>query len=120
MVVAETQAQAFDAAEAVTIEYEELPCVIHSEDAMKPGTPAVWDQVRDNILVDTRFGNAAETDQILANAPTSSRWHFIDRVTARRWSHASPSRNTTGTMIATRSTPAVAGRCAKSVSSPKS
>src|SRR6185312_12353997 len=69
MVVAETQAQAFDAAEAVTIEYEELPCVVHSEDAMKPGTPAVWDQVRDNILVDARFGNATETDRILANAP---------------------------------------------------
>jgi carbon-monoxide dehydrogenase large subunit len=82
MVVAETQAQAFDAAESVTIEYEELPCVIHSEDAMKPGTPAVWDQVRDNILVDTRFGNAAETDRILANAPhvVSMAFH-IDRVT---------------------------------------
>ena len=82
MVVAETQAQAFDAAEAVTIEYEELPCVIHSEDAMKPGTPAVWDQVRDNILVDARFGNAAETDRILANAPhvVSMAFH-IDRVT---------------------------------------
>ena len=82
MVVAETQAQALDAAEAVTIEYEELPCVIHSEDAMKPGTPAVWDQVRDNILVDTRFGNAAETDRILANAPhvVSMAFH-IDRVT---------------------------------------
>jgi aerobic carbon-monoxide dehydrogenase large subunit len=82
MVVAETQAQAFDAAEAVTVEYEELPCVIHSEDAMKPGTPAVWDQVRDNILVDTRFGNAAETDRILANAPhvVSMAFH-IDRVT---------------------------------------
>src|SRR4029077_15035830 len=82
MVVAETQAQAFDAAEAVTVEYEELPCVIHSEDAMKPGTPAVWDKVRDNILVDTRFGNAAETDRILANAPhvVSMAFH-IDRVT---------------------------------------
>lgn len=82
MVVAETQAQAFDAAEAVTIEYKELPCVIHSEDAMKPGTPAVWDQVRDNILVDARFGNAAETDRILANAPhvVSMAFH-IDRVT---------------------------------------
>ncbi len=82
MVVAETQAQALDAAEAVTIEYEELPCVIHSEDAMKPGTPAVWDQARDNILVDTRFGNAAETDRSLANAPhvVSMAFH-IDRVT---------------------------------------
>src|SRR4029077_4641696 len=69
MVVAETQAQALDAAEAVTIEYEELPCVIHSEDAMKPGTPAVWDQARDNILVDTRFGSPAQPDRILPKPP---------------------------------------------------
>ena len=40
MVVADTLAQALDAAEAVEVEYEELPCVYHSEDAMKPGAPA--------------------------------------------------------------------------------
>jgi carbon-monoxide dehydrogenase large subunit len=82
MVVAETEAQAFDAAEAMAIEYGELPRVTHSEDAMKPGAPAVWDEVRDNILVDTRFGNTAETDRVLANAPhvVSMSFH-IDRVT---------------------------------------
>src|SRR5689334_11261510 len=41
MVVAETKAQAMDAAEAVEVDYEELPFVIHSEDALKPGAPAV-------------------------------------------------------------------------------
>ena len=35
MVVAETRAQALDAAEAVEVDYEELPFVIHSEDAMQ-------------------------------------------------------------------------------------
>jgi aerobic carbon-monoxide dehydrogenase large subunit len=82
MVVAETQAQAFDAAEAVVVEYEELPCVTHSEDAMKADAPVVWDEVRDNVLVDTRFGNTAETDRILASAPhvVSMSFH-IDRVT---------------------------------------
>ena len=39
MVVAETKAQALDAAEAVEVDYEELPFVIHSEDAMAPGAP---------------------------------------------------------------------------------
>jgi len=82
MVVAETRAQALDAAEAVTIEYEELPCVTHSEDAMKPGAPGVWDEVRDNILVDTHFGNAAATARILAEAPHVVEMDFhIDRVT---------------------------------------
>jgi len=82
MVVAESQEQASDAAESVTIEYEELPCVTHSEDAMKAGAPAVWDEVRNNILVDTRFGNAAETDRILASAPHVVSMDFdIGRVT---------------------------------------
>jgi len=82
MVVAESQAQAFDAAECVAIEYEELLCVTHSEDAMKTGAPAVWDEVRNNILVDTRFGNTEETDRILASAAHVVSMDFqIGRVT---------------------------------------
>src|SRR3954451_10911817 len=45
MVVAETRAQAMDAAEAVEVEYEELPFVVHSEDALKPGAAVVWDEI---------------------------------------------------------------------------
>jgi len=41
MVVAETAAQALDAAEAVEIEYELLPVVLHSADAMAPGARAI-------------------------------------------------------------------------------
>src|SRR5262249_23623031 len=82
MVVAESQAQALDAAEAVAVEYEELPCVTHSEDAMVPGAPVIWDEVSDNILVDTRFGNAAEADRVFANAAHAVSMNFhIDRVT---------------------------------------
>jgi carbon-monoxide dehydrogenase large subunit len=68
MVVAETVAQALDAAEAVQVAYEELPFVTHSEHAMKPGAPAVWDEVKDNIPVDTLFGNVAATDRAFASA----------------------------------------------------
>src|SRR5689334_5702028 len=82
MVVAETPNQAADAAEAVAVIYEELPCVLHAEDAMQPNAPAVWDEAADNILVDTRFGHAAETDRILANAAHVVRKDFhIGRVT---------------------------------------
>src|SRR5207253_2885870 len=52
MVVAETMAQALDAAEAVKVDYEVLPFVIHSEDAMQPGAPIVWDEVPDNTPID--------------------------------------------------------------------
>src|SRR5262249_3112127 len=41
-VVAGTQAQAQDAAEAVAVDYEELPFVLHSEDAMKADAPLGW------------------------------------------------------------------------------
>ncbi|MFL5050252.1 MAG: xanthine dehydrogenase family protein molybdopterin-binding subunit, partial [Xanthobacteraceae bacterium] len=68
MVVAETQAQALDAAEAVEIVYQELPFVTHSEDAMQPGAPAVWDDVPNNVLVDTLFGDGEATERAFGAA----------------------------------------------------
>jgi carbon-monoxide dehydrogenase large subunit len=68
MVVAETFPQALDAVEAVHIDYQELPSVAHSEDAMRPGAPAVWDEISDNIAVDTLFGDRAATERAFASA----------------------------------------------------
>ena len=62
MVVAETLAQAFDAAEAVEIDYEVLPWNTNSEVAFAGGTPPVWDDVPGNVLVNTIFGDAIATD----------------------------------------------------------
>ncbi|MGC2123508.1 MAG: xanthine dehydrogenase family protein molybdopterin-binding subunit, partial [Xanthobacteraceae bacterium] len=82
MVVAEIRAQAMDAAEAVEVTYDELPFVLHSEDAMRPGAPAIWDEVPDNILVDTRFGDAEATDRAFAKAAHVVKRKFhIGRVT---------------------------------------
>ena len=82
MVVAETRAQALDAAEAVDVIYEELPFVLHSEDAMQPGAPAIWDEVPKNILVDTRFGDHAGTERAFAQAANIVAQDFnIGRVT---------------------------------------
>jgi carbon-monoxide dehydrogenase large subunit len=82
MVVGETKAQAMDAAEAVEVRYEELPFVLHSEDAMRPGAPAIWDEVPDNILVDTQFGDAAATEAAFARAThVVARDFHIARVT---------------------------------------
>ena len=75
-------AQALDAAEAVEVDYEELPWVFHSEDAMQPGAPAVWDEVADNVPVDTLFGDREATDQAFADADHVVAMDFhIDRVT---------------------------------------
>jgi carbon-monoxide dehydrogenase large subunit len=68
MVVAETLPQALDAAEAVEVEYQELPRVTSSRAAALPGAPAVWDEVQDNVLVDTMFGDSEATDRAFAEA----------------------------------------------------
>ena len=82
MVVAETRAQAMDAAEAVEVEYEELPFVVHSEDALKPGAPLVWDEIPGNVPCDTMFGDKAKTDRAFAEAAHVVKAEFnIVRVT---------------------------------------
>jgi len=82
MVVAATKAQAMDAAEAVVVRYQELPFVLHSEDAMAVGAPALWDEAASNICVDTSFGDAAATDAGFARAAhVVSRKFHVGRVT---------------------------------------
>jgi carbon-monoxide dehydrogenase large subunit len=82
MVVAETAAQALDAAEAVIIEYELRPAVLHSEDAMRHGAPVIWDDVPDNVLIDTSFGDQPATENAFARADhvVAMKFH-VDRVT---------------------------------------
>jgi carbon-monoxide dehydrogenase large subunit len=68
MVVAETPARAQDAAEAVEVAYDELPAVAATQTALAAGAPAIWDEVPDNVLVDTRFGDAPATERAFASA----------------------------------------------------
>ena len=56
-VVAETRQQALDAAELVEIDHEPLPFVALAAEALASGAPAIWDDVPDNVLVDTQFGD---------------------------------------------------------------
>ena len=83
MVVAQTRAQALDAAEAVEVEYQELPFVISAEDALAAGAATIWDEVPDNVLVDTMFGDRAATERAFAAADRVVKAKFnIGRVTA--------------------------------------
>ncbi len=68
MVVAETKAQALDAVEAVAVRYEELPFAAQSEDAMRPGASAIWNEVPGNVCIETWFGDRAATDAAFARA----------------------------------------------------
>src|SRR5499426_3159032 len=82
MVVAETMPQALDAAEAVAVDYDVLPGIYHSEDAMRPGAPVIWKEVPDNVAVDTWFGDRKATDEAFARAAHVVAMDFhVDRVT---------------------------------------
>lgn len=68
LVVAETQAQARAAAEAVEVDYEELPAVVHAVDALKGGAPQVHENAPGNLIFDWGLGEEAAVDKALAGA----------------------------------------------------
>lgn len=57
-VVAETLAQAKDAAEMIEVDYDILPAVTNAEDALAEGAPAVWEECPDNICFVHTGGDA--------------------------------------------------------------
>ena len=82
MVIAETLAQAEDAAERLTIDYEPLPAVTSTADAV--GGPAVWDECLDNVSNVHEIGDRAATDAAFAAAArTVRRRYVISRVHAQ-------------------------------------
>ncbi len=81
-VVAETLAQAKDAAELVAVDYDILPSVTDTADAAE-GRIAVWDECPDNISNLFENGNKAAADAALAGAAhVVKRRYVISRVYA--------------------------------------
>ena len=84
MVVAETLAQAKDAAELIEIDYEPLPSITSTADAATPGSPAVWEACPDNISNVWELGDRAATDKAFATAAhVVRRRYVISRVHAQ-------------------------------------
>jgi aerobic carbon-monoxide dehydrogenase large subunit len=84
MVVAESLAEAKDAAELIQIDYEELPAIVDIEDALKPGAPRVWDENPDNVSHIFETGNKAAADAAFAAAAhVVKRKYVITRVHAQ-------------------------------------
>jgi aerobic carbon-monoxide dehydrogenase large subunit len=82
VVVAETRGQAEDAADAVMIDYDPLPSVTDTNKAAAAGAPTIWDEVPDNIGIETFFGDKEATDAAFARADHVVDMEFyIDRVT---------------------------------------
>jgi carbon-monoxide dehydrogenase large subunit len=82
-VVAETIAQAMDAAELIEAEFEVLPAIISTVEAPKPGAPRVWEDCPDNIAFVEVIGDKAATEAAFARAAHVVKHHLVvNRVTA--------------------------------------
>lgn len=68
LVIASTLQQARDAAEAVMVDYEELPQVVDLEAATSPGAPALCPEAPDNVAAEVRLGDAQKTAAAFAQA----------------------------------------------------
>jgi carbon-monoxide dehydrogenase large subunit len=68
VVIAETRDQARDAAEAVSVDYEELPAVVSVLDAIAPGAPQLHPEAPGNKIYEWSIGDKAATDAALAGA----------------------------------------------------
>src|SRR5919205_1391040 len=67
-VVAETSAQARDAAEAVEVDIEPLPAVTNPAEAAKPGAPQLYDHIPNNVALDYHYGDTAKIEAAFAAA----------------------------------------------------
>lgn len=68
VVVAETLQQARDAAEAVVVDYEDLPHVVAIDDALASGAPTLCADAPDNICAAMKHGDAVATAAAFASA----------------------------------------------------
>ena len=68
VVVAETKEQARTAAEAVVVDYEELPVVVDAVKAREAGAPQIHENASGNLIYDWEIGEAAAADAAIASA----------------------------------------------------
>ena len=68
VVIAETPAQAVDAAELVDVDYNVLKAIVDVVKAAEPGAPQIFDDVPNNIAFDWGLGDEVKTDKAMADA----------------------------------------------------
>ncbi len=82
-VVADTLAQAQDAAELIQVDYEELPAVVSTAEAAAPGSARVYEDCPDNISFMEPIGDKAACEAGFAKAARVVKHRFIvNRITA--------------------------------------
>ena len=78
IVVAETHAQAEDAAAAVVVALDPLPTASDVATALAPGAPAIWPDAPGNVAFDWADGDAAAVDAAFAGAAHVARVRLHD------------------------------------------
>lgn len=68
IVVADSPAQARDAAEAVLVDYQELPAITETSAALNEAAPQLHPEAPGNLIFDWQLGDADETDRAIASA----------------------------------------------------
>ena len=82
-VVAESVAQAKDAAELIEIDYDILPSVTSLSDTGKPGAPLVWDDCPDNECFFFELGDEAAVETAFSTAHHIARIKYVvNRISA--------------------------------------
>jgi aerobic carbon-monoxide dehydrogenase large subunit len=83
VVIAATEAEARDAAELVSVDYEVLPAVVRTEDAIRPNAPLIHEGAAVNISFTMRLGNGDAVDAAFARAHHVARLSlYNNRLTA--------------------------------------
>jgi len=77
-VVAETLAQARDAAEAIAVDYAERPAVTDTRHAGDDGQPQIWDDIPGNLCFDWETGDADAVAAAFAGAARISRVELVN------------------------------------------
>jgi len=68
LVVANSPAAAQDAAEAIEVEYRDLPAVVEVEAALEPGAPQLHDGIPSNVCFDYEYGDEKAAEAAFAQA----------------------------------------------------
>src|SRR3954467_8979840 len=77
-VVAETEAQAFDAFVAIAVDWEPLPAVVDAEKAMEPGAPQLHENAPNNVVFEWNVGDKAGTDAAIDGAEVVVRQRIVN------------------------------------------
>ena len=77
-VIAQTAAQAQDAAEAVSLDIEALDPVIEMAYAVKPGAPQIYDEAPANVAFDYHFGDSEKVAAAFKAAAHVVQLHILD------------------------------------------